>query len=140
MPLALITDLFKIYFHEMEKLLPIEGVFEQLEQNDGFHQPENQFSLARMKEFLENKFTVDGKKALTTRCIGKMGKKCFLLARKSVSTSRNKVIFQKSDFPVSTSRKKYLNKKKMFQLDKKCFHQREWSNMSNNKSFKQTFL
>ena len=37
MPLALITDLFKIYFHEMEKLLPIEGAFEQLEQNDGFH-------------------------------------------------------------------------------------------------------
>ena len=31
--LALINDSFKIYFHEMEKLLPVEGIFDKLEQN-----------------------------------------------------------------------------------------------------------
>ena len=36
LPLAVIKDLFKIYFHEMEKLLPVEKISEQLEQN-GFH-------------------------------------------------------------------------------------------------------
>ena len=42
MPLAVIEDLFKIYFHEMEKLFPVESIFEELKQR-GFHQPENQF-------------------------------------------------------------------------------------------------
>ena len=42
MPLAVIKDLFKIYFHEMEKLFPVESIFEDLKQR-GFHQPENQF-------------------------------------------------------------------------------------------------
>ena len=42
MPLAVIKDLFKIYFHEMEKLFPVESIFEELKQR-GFHQPENQF-------------------------------------------------------------------------------------------------
>ena len=32
----------------------------KLEQN-GFHQPENQFPLATMKGLLKNKFTLDGK-------------------------------------------------------------------------------
>ena len=41
MPLAVIKDSFKIYFHEMEKLLPVERIFEELEQR-GFHEPENQ--------------------------------------------------------------------------------------------------
>ena len=44
----------------MEKLLPRERIFEKLEQN-GFHQPENQFPLARMKDLLKNKFTLDRK-------------------------------------------------------------------------------
>ena len=46
-------------------------------------------------------------------------KKWFPLARKSVSTSKNKVIFQKLDLPVSTNRKKSPNKRILFQLDKK---------------------
>ena len=38
----------------------MEGIFEVLAQN-GFYQPENQFPLARMKDLLKNKFTLDGK-------------------------------------------------------------------------------
>ena len=34
--LAVIKDSFKIYFHEMEKLLTVERIFEELEQN-GFY-------------------------------------------------------------------------------------------------------
>ena len=48
-----------------------------------------------MKDFLGNKFTVDGKKALTTRCIGKMGKKWFPLARNSVSTRKKLSLAEK---------------------------------------------
>ena len=48
LPLAVIKDSFKIYFHEMEKLLPVKRISEELEQN-GFRQPENQFPLARIK-------------------------------------------------------------------------------------------
>ena len=33
LPLAVIKDSFKIYFYEMEKLLPVERIFEELEQN-----------------------------------------------------------------------------------------------------------
>ena len=40
LPLAIIKDSLKIYFHEMEKLLPVEGLFEKLEEN-GVHWPEN---------------------------------------------------------------------------------------------------
>ena len=36
LPLAVIKDSFKISFQEMEKLLPVEGIFEILAQN-GFH-------------------------------------------------------------------------------------------------------
>ena len=39
LPLAVLKDSFKIYFHEMEKLL-MEGLFEKLEQYC-FHVPEN---------------------------------------------------------------------------------------------------
>ena len=46
-------------------------------------------------------------------------KKLFPLARKSVSTSRNKVIFQKLDLPVSTNRK---NKRILFQLGRKSVY------------------
>ena len=35
----------------MEKLLPVERIFEELKQN-GFHQPENQFPIARIKDLL----------------------------------------------------------------------------------------
>ena len=37
----------------MEKLLPMEEIFEMLAQN-GFHYPENQFPLARMKDSFQN--------------------------------------------------------------------------------------
>ena len=37
----------------MEKLLPMEGIFEKLEQNSP-HEPENQFPLATMKDLLKN--------------------------------------------------------------------------------------
>ena len=36
MPLVVIKDSFKIYFQEIEKLLPMKGILEMLEQN-GFH-------------------------------------------------------------------------------------------------------
>ena len=60
MPLAVIKDSFKTYFEENEKLLPMEEIFEILAQN-GFHYPENQFPLARTKDLLKKKFTLDGK-------------------------------------------------------------------------------
>ena len=41
-----------MYFHEMEKLLPVEKIFDELEEN-GFHEPENQFPLARVKNLLQ---------------------------------------------------------------------------------------
>ena len=36
LPLGTLKDSFKTYFHEMEKLLPMERLFKKLEQN-GFH-------------------------------------------------------------------------------------------------------
>ena len=36
LPLAVMKDSFKIYFQEMDKLFPMKGIFEILEQN-GFH-------------------------------------------------------------------------------------------------------
>ena len=50
---------FKIYFQEMEKMLPMKRYLGYWK--NGFQQPENQFPLARMKDLLKNKFTVDGK-------------------------------------------------------------------------------
>ena len=44
--LAVIKDSFKTYFHRMEKLLPIEGIFGKLEQNGfqyGLKQTEENF-------------------------------------------------------------------------------------------------
>ena len=62
-------------------------------------------------------------------------KKWFPLARKWVSISRNKVIFQKLDLPVSTNRKKSLNKKILFQIDRKSISISGMVNL-----FKNTFL
>ena len=36
LPPAVVKDSLKIYFHEMEKLLAVEGLFKKLEQN-AFH-------------------------------------------------------------------------------------------------------
>ena len=49
-------------------------------------------------------------------CLKMKEKKWFPQARKSVSTSRNKVIFQKFDLQTE---KKYLNKRILFQVDRK---------------------
>ena len=66
-------------------------------------------------------FPLDGKIKLAVAGVSQIGrKKWFPLARKSVSTSRNKVIFEKLNLPVSTNRKKKsLNKIILFQLDRK---------------------
>ena len=64
LPLAVIKDSFKIYFHEMVELLPVKRISEELEQN-GFRQPENQFPLARIKikkMDRKNQFTLGRKK------------------------------------------------------------------------------
>ena len=45
-------------------------------------------------------------------------KKWFPLVRKSVSTRRNKVIFQKLDFRFPQTDKKSLSKRMVFQLDR----------------------
>ena len=60
--------------------------------------------------------------------------KWFPLARKSVPISKNQVIFGKLDFPVSANKKKTLNKRILFQLDRKSV---SISGMEN--SFKNTF-
>ena len=51
--MTLIKDSFKIYFHEMEKLLPVERIFEELKIS--FHQPEQRICC-------KSKFTLGGKK------------------------------------------------------------------------------
>ena len=51
-------------------------------------------------------FPLDGKLKLAVAGLPQNGrKKWFPLARKSVSTSRNKIIFQKFDFSVPTNKK-----------------------------------
>ena len=67
--MAKTKDLFQLYFHEGTfPLLPVEEILEKLKQND-FHQPENQIPLARIKDLLKNKFTLDRKKALVASSI-----------------------------------------------------------------------
>ena len=57
----------------------------------------------------KNTFPLDGKIKLAMTGVSQIRrKKWFPLARKSVSTSRNKVIFEKLDLPVSTNRKRNL--------------------------------
>ena len=65
----------------MEKLLPMEEIFEKLKRN-GFQKPENQFPFARMKNLLKNKFTLDRKKVATARSIWKLGKKLVSISQK----------------------------------------------------------
>ena len=75
--MAKTKDLFQLYFHEGTfPLLPVEEILEKLKQND-FHQPENQIPLARMKDLLKNKFTLDRKKALVASSIREIGKNWF---------------------------------------------------------------
>ena len=73
-----------------------------------------------MEGSFKNTFPLDGKIKLAVARVSKNGKKKrFLLARKSVSTSRNQVIFQKSDSPFFSIKKNYLNKLMVFQLNRK---------------------
>ena len=73
-----------------------------------------------MEGSFKNTFPLDGKIKLAVARVSKNGrKKWFLLARKSVSTSRNQVIFQKSDSPFFSIKKNYLNKLMVFQLNRK---------------------
>ena len=65
-------------------------------------------------------------------------KRWFTLTRESVSTSRNNIIFQELDFPVSTSRKS-PNKRILFKLNGKSeISEKSKKTVANssNKSFK----
>ena len=73
--------MFRIYFQEVEKLLPMEGLLEILEQN-GVHCPGNQFQLVRMKYLLKDKSILGGEKALLTRSIRKTEKKLVSTSQK----------------------------------------------------------
>ena len=125
---------FKIYFQEMEKLLPMEGIFEILKQNV-FHWPEwrihfkNTFpldekktsinvwkidkrcvarkSLSTNRNAFRNTCPLEGKIKLAVAGLSQNRKKKVSTSqKKSVSASRNKVIFQKLELPVSTNRTK----------------------------------
>ena len=65
-------------------------------------------SLSTNPNAFRNTFPLDGKIKLAVAgvCLKMEGKKWFPLTRKSVSTSRNKVIFQKLDLSVSKNRTK----------------------------------
>ena len=89
--------MFKIYFHEVEKLLPVEGLLGILVQN-GVHYPGNQFQLVRMKYLLKNKSILGREKALLTRSIRKTEKNWFPLARNLVSTRQHEVFVSKIRF------------------------------------------
>ena len=68
-------------------------------------------------------FPLDGKLKLAVAGLPQNGrKKWFPLARKSVSTSRNKIIFQKFDCSVPTNKQKSLNKRILFQVDRKSVY------------------
>ena len=79
---------------------------------------------SRLQDLFTNMFPLDGKIKLSVSGVSENGKKCFSLARKSVFTSRNKVVFQKL---YSSSRQRSPNKRIMFQVDRKSFStSRKW--------------
>ena len=59
LPLAVMKDSLEIYFQEIEKLLPMEGIFEILETL--FPLARKSVSTSQNEGFVENKFTIDGK-------------------------------------------------------------------------------
>ena len=88
----------KVRIREMEKLLPMEGIFEKLGQS-GLQQPENLFPLTGMQDF-----PLAGKiKLAVAGAPGNGRKKWFLIARKSVSTTGTKLFFknQITRFPLA---------------------------------------
>ena len=87
---------------------------------NGFHSLENLFLLIGMKDLFKNTFPLNRKVKLAVAVVSDNGRKKWLpLARKSAFTSRNKVVFHKWYFLVFTSRKKSLNKRILFQLNRK---------------------
>ena len=64
--------------------------------------PENPFPLTGIQDSFKNTFPLDGKikLAVSKNKASNGRKKWFPLARKSVSTSRNQLIFQKLVFPI----------------------------------------
>ena len=100
---------FKIYFQEIEKLLPMEGIFEILKQNV-FHWPEWRIRF-------KNTFPLDEKK--TSINVWKIDKRC--VARKSLSANRNAF---RNTFPLEGKIKLAVaglsqNRKKRFPLARK---------------------
>ena len=83
---------------------------------NGFHKPENPFPLTGMKDFVEKYFSTRRKRNWQEPL--KNGRKWFLLARQSISPTRNKIplaeiffknwIFRLISIMVSTSRMKAL--------------------------------
>ena len=70
----------------------------------------------------KNTFPLDGKIKLAVAGVSQNGrKKWFLLARVSTSTSRNKVIFQKLELPLSANRKKIKIKEYCFNYTESWF-------------------
>ena len=81
------------------------------------YKPENLLWLTRTQDLFTNAFPLDGKIELSLTGVSKNGRKKMIpLAKKLITTSRNKVIFNNW---ISTSRKKSLNKRILFQLDRK---------------------
>ena len=99
---------------------------------NGFHYLKNPFPIIETQDSFKNTFPRDGKiKLEVAGLFEKRRKEWFTLAKKSVFPSRNKVIFHKLVFLLCPSRKKFLNKRILFQLNRK-------SRMEN--SFKKTCL
>ena len=70
-----------------------------------------------MQDLLTNKFLLDGKIKQSVAGVSENGrKKMFLIARKSVSASRNKVIFKKLNFSYG-----FISRKRMQNLFKNTF-------------------
>ena len=88
--------------------------------------PQNPSPLTGMQDF-ENTFPARRK--------NKASAGVSKIASLSVPVSRNKVAFQKLDFPVSTRREKSLNKGRLFQLNRKLV-----SDSGNEEIFKNTFI
>ena len=78
----------------MNKLFPVGGLFKKLEQN-GFHQPENQFLLAKIKCLFKNKFTLDGNKNFDYQEYLENAKNDFHQPEKPFPLARMKALFQK---------------------------------------------
>ena len=94
----------------------MEGLLELLEQN-GVHDPGNQFQLVRMKYLLKNKPILGGEKALLTRSIQKTEKKLVSNSQKFGFHQRERSIFFKNKF--SPDRKIKLTVEGVYENERK---------------------